>query len=57
MFPMLELINFAGSNTLFLGALSLVYVAVFWRGRQKEVSILEAKAYGFDRSSARCNLD
>ena len=57
MFPMLELINFAGSNTLFLDALSLVCVAVFWRGRQKEVSILEAKAYGFDRSSARCNLD
>ena len=57
MFPMLEPINFGGSNTLFLGALSLVCVAVFWRGTRKEVSILQAKARGFDRSSTRCILD
>ena len=57
MFPMLEPINFGGSKTLFLRALSLVCVGVFWRGTQKEVSILQAKARGFDRSSARCNLD
>ena len=35
MFPMLELINFAGYNTLFLGALSLVCVAVLLKGNAK----------------------